>query len=117
MGTLYYGASTSSVEFDDRLLAHLQLAIVAKLRRGETFVFSWDVERERGSGSNAIWISPTIPLRFTYQAGGRGPTNRLWVEALVKSANSVAGLRIVDEPQQSVQSDSAGRQVKETDLS
>lgn len=104
MGTLYYGASTSTDEFDDRVLAHLQLAIVAKLRRGEPFVFSWDVEREKGSGSNAIWISPTIPLRFTYQAGRRGPINRSWVEALLKAANSVAGLRIVDEPVESVQS-------------
>ncbi|WP_426519115.1 ATP-dependent DNA ligase [Diaminobutyricibacter sp. McL0618] len=104
MGTLYYGASTSMAEFDDRVLAHLQMAIVAKLRRGESFVFSWDVDREKGSGSHSLWISPTIPLRFTYQAGRRGPINRSWVDALVKTANSVPGLRIVDEPSESVQS-------------
>jgi hypothetical protein len=104
MGSLYYGAGTSTVEFEDRVLAHLQLAMVAKLRRGENFVFSWDVEPEKGSGSHSLWISPTIPLRFTYQGGRRGPINRSWVEALVKTANSVSGLRIVDEPSESVQS-------------
>ncbi len=98
MGTLFYGASTSTIEFDDRLLAHLQLVIVTKLRRGESFVFSWDNSRENGSGSNSIWITPTIPVRFSYHSGRRRLINRTWVDALVKTANSVAGLRIVAEP-------------------
>ncbi len=104
MGTLYYGDSTSATEFDDRLLAHLQLVIITKLRRSESFVFSWDVGRESGSGSNSVWISPTVPIRFTYPGGRRGPINRVWVEALLHTANSVAGLRIVDEPAASVES-------------
>jgi hypothetical protein len=104
MGTLNYGDATSATEFEDRLLAHLQLVIITKLRRSESFVFSWDVPRENGSGYNAIWISPTVPLRFTYPAGKRGPINRAWVEAMLHAANSVAGLRIVDEPEASVES-------------
>ena len=103
MGTLNYGDSTSANEFDDRLLAHLQLAIITKLRRGESFVFSWD-GAEHGSRNNSIWISPTVPLRFTYPGGKRGAINRAWVEALVHTANSVGGLRIVDEPGASVES-------------
>jgi hypothetical protein len=106
MGTLFYGAPTSSLEFEDRLLAHLQLAIVTKLRRGENFAFSWDVAPENGSGSNSIWISTTIPMRFTYHGGRRGPINRSWVEALLHTANSVGGLRLVAEPSASVQSSS-----------
>jgi hypothetical protein len=98
MGTLYYGDAVSSVEFDDRLLAHLQLAIVTKLRRNESFVFSWDVPVTAGSGSNSVWISPTVGLRFTYPTRTRETINRAWVEALVRTANSVSGLRIVDEP-------------------
>lgn len=98
MGTLFYGDALSSAEFDDRLLAHLQLAIVTKLRRSESFVFSWDIPVAGGSGSNSIWISPTVGLRFTYPTHAREPINRAWVEALVRTANSVSGLRIVDEP-------------------
>lgn len=104
MGTLHYGDSTSAIEFDDRLLAHLQLTIITKLRRSESFVFSWDVSREAGSGYNSVWISPTVPIRFTYPGGRRGPINRAWVEALLHTANSVGGLRIVDEPDASVES-------------
>ncbi|NEN05401.1 hypothetical protein G3T36_05905 [Diaminobutyricibacter tongyongensis] len=104
MGTLHYGDATSAIEFDDRLLAHLQLAIVTKLRRSESFVFSWDVGRGSGSGYNSVWMSPTVPIRFTYPAGKRGPINRAWVEALLHTANSVAGLRVVDEPAASVES-------------
>lgn len=104
MGTLHYGDSTSAIELEDRLLAHLQLAMITKLRRSESFAFSWDVGREGGSGYNSVWVSPTVPLRFTYPAGKRGPINRAWVEALLHTANSIAGLRIVDEPEAGVQS-------------
>jgi hypothetical protein len=106
MGTLFYGSSTSVIEFDDRLLSHLQIAIITKLRRGESFVFSWDVPAENGSGSNSIWIGPTIPMRFTYHGGKRGPVNREWVELLMQAANSVAGLRVVAEPAAGVESPS-----------
>jgi hypothetical protein len=41
MGHLYYGA-TEPVYFEDRLLWHVKLVIIAKLRRQETFSFSWD---------------------------------------------------------------------------
>lgn len=45
MGKLVYD-STFTAEFDDRLLTHLQIVIGMKLRRGESFMFSWkdDVE-------------------------------------------------------------------------
>ena len=40
MGKLTY-ESTIKVDFNDRLLAHLQLVNGEKLRRGECFHFSW----------------------------------------------------------------------------
>ena len=33
MGKLYYGAARYEVEFEDRVLAHLQLVMTGKLRR------------------------------------------------------------------------------------
>jgi hypothetical protein len=104
MGSLVYGGPTSIIEFDDRLLAHLQIVILTKLRRSESFVFTWETPRENGSGSNSIWISPTVPIHFSYPVAVRPPINRGWVEALMHTANSVAGLRIVDEPVASVES-------------
>jgi hypothetical protein len=39
MGKLTYG-STNTVEFDDRLLTHLQIVIGMKIRNGQSFYFS-----------------------------------------------------------------------------
>ena len=41
MGALVY--ETMVIPFEDRLLAHLQIVIVNKLRRGESFVMSWRI--------------------------------------------------------------------------
>ncbi|BDZ46925.1 hypothetical protein [Naasia aerilata] len=95
MGKLLYG-NGSPIALEDRLLAHLQVAVMAKLRRDERFSLSW--VHEDGSGRSTIWIHPGIPLRFEFD-GGRAPLlNRAWIEALVMSANSTGGLQLVPEP-------------------
>lgn len=97
MGKLNYGEGMT-IDFDDRTLAHLQLVIATKLRRSETFALSWRDEPGSGDGRTTIWLHPSIPLVFKY-FGGRSPViNRAWVEALMVSANSASGLRIVPEP-------------------
>lgn len=98
VGTLWYD-STLKADFDDRLLAHLQIVIGAKLRRGESFYFSWKDDAQIGNGRTTIWIHPTVPLVYKY-FGGRMPViNRPWVEALLASANSANGLHILPEPE------------------
>jgi hypothetical protein len=98
MGALIYGNSDIDVAFDDRALAHLQLVITAKLRRRESFVFSWTNSKDMGSGRSSIWIDSSIPLYFQY-SGSRAPSiNRQWVEILMDSANSAHGLVFVPEP-------------------
>ena len=95
MGSLTYDRVI--VEIDDRTLAHLQLVIVQKLRRGESFLLSWRDSAEVGSGRSSIWLNPAIPLYFKF-AGGRAATlNRQWIEDLSRSANSAQGLVIVSE--------------------
>lgn len=97
MGRLVYDSSITA-EFDDRLLAHLQVVIAMKLRRGESFTFSWKDDREVEDGRTAIWIDRTIPMVFRY-SGGRAPViNRSWVELLTQTAGSASGLQIVAEP-------------------
>jgi hypothetical protein len=90
--------STLVVDFDDRVLAHLQVVIGAKLRRNESFYFSWRDDSAVGDGRSAVWLHPSIPVMFKFH-GGRIPSiNRAWVEDLMATANSSAGLRIVPEP-------------------
>lgn len=97
MGKLTYD-STMTADFDDRVLAHIQMVIGAKLRRGESFYFSWQDDPAVGDGRSTIWLNPGIPLAFKY-FGGRAPKlNRDWIETLMVSANSAGGLQLVPEP-------------------
>jgi len=98
MGSLIYGSPGIEISFDDRALMHLQVVITAKLRRRESFVFSWTNSPEIGSGRSTIWLAPSSTLYFRY-FGSRTPTlNRAWVDALMASANSAGGLFFTPEP-------------------
>jgi hypothetical protein len=95
MGTLQYDGVL--VEFDDRLLAHLQIVIVQKIRRGESFLMSWRDAPETGDGHSAIWIHPSQNLYFKF-VGSRTPAiNQEWLDQLVLSANSARGLLVMRE--------------------
>jgi hypothetical protein len=95
MGTLQYDGVL--VEFDDRLLAHLQIVIVQKIRRGESFLMSWRDSADTGDGHSAIWIHPTQNLYFKF-VGSRNPTiNQDWLDQLMLSANSARGLLVMRE--------------------
>lgn len=97
MGTLSYDSSFTA-DFDDRLLAHLQIVIGAKLRRNESFYFSWKDDARVGDGRTTIWLHASIPLVYKY-FGSRMPSiNRAWIEELTISANTPGGLQIVREP-------------------
>jgi hypothetical protein len=98
MGSLAYGSGDTTIEFDDRALAHLQIVIIAKLRRHESFLFSWVNPMDAGSGRGGIWLSSTSTLSFKF-SGNRQPTiNKAWAEALMRSANSATGLLYTPEP-------------------
>jgi hypothetical protein len=99
MGTLTYDV-VSKVEFDDRTLVHLQIVIASKLRRGESFNLSWTKEPE-GAGRTTIWMHPAIPLVYEFQDGTTPAINREWLNALMETANSPTGLRLVPEPPES----------------
>jgi hypothetical protein len=95
MGTLLYG-STFSIGLDDRVLAHLQLVIVAKLRRREAFTFTWlnpDSEQRF-----TVWLHDSVPLVFKYDGTVMPSINREWLELLTDSASSPQGMRLLDEP-------------------
>jgi hypothetical protein len=99
MGTLTYDV-VSKIEFDDRTLVHLQIVIASKLRRGESFNLSWTKDPQ-GSGRTAIWMHPAIPLVYEFEDGQTPSINRDWLNALMETANSPSGLRLIPEPQES----------------
>jgi hypothetical protein len=98
VGKLLYGSPGVEIGFDDRALAHLQLVIGAKLRRGEKFFFSWVDNVSVGSGRSSIWLEPSIPLYFKFNGTRPIELNRDWLHALNASANSANGLLFSAEP-------------------
>lgn len=95
MGSLTYDSMV--FEFEDRVLAHLQIVIVNKLRKGEPFLMSWLLPAEAGSGRGSIWLEPSIPLYFQFE-GSRAPAiDRAWLGRLIESADSSQGLIVMGE--------------------
>jgi hypothetical protein len=86
------------IGFEDRALAHLQLVIASKLRRGEKFFFSWQDNISVGSGRSSVWIEQSIPLYFKFSGSRPVAINRAWVESLMATADSSSGLQFVPEP-------------------
>jgi len=97
VGTLTYDSKLTAT-FDDRVLAHLQVVIWAKVRRGENFSFTWTDPGRNGYGRTSIWVSPSVSLSFQYFGSKLPMINPQWVQALTKSANSANGLQLVPEP-------------------
>lgn len=97
MGILNYGGN--DYEHEDRVLAHLQIVISTKLRRGENFFLSWTLPPERGSGRHAIWVDNGVPIHFFYAGSRTVGVNREWIETLLNSAGKPGGLHLADEPE------------------
>ena len=93
MGQLLYGSPPEIFELDDRTLAHVEIVALAKLRRNENFAISLD--RSEG-GRTTIWVGTNSTIQFRFDEG-RHEINRAWLEVLIDSANTPAGLRIEPE--------------------
>ena len=104
MGQLFYGVSPA-IRIDDWALRHLQTVILTKLRRDESFSFSWDGEAgieggtdEPGSVPGTIWVSRASSLYFRFDGDRSGPLNKRWLVNLAEAANGSGGLRLLPEP-------------------
>ena len=107
MGALTYGGSR--IEFDDRLLVHLQVVIVQRFRRGEGFAMSWVRSVAIGSGRTTAWMSPTLPMVFEFD-GSRVPSiNPAWLNRLNDSASSGTRMIVTNEDGTLAQEGSAAR--------
>ncbi|GAA2010959.1 ATP-dependent DNA ligase [Microbacterium ulmi] len=97
MGTFIYEGNVK-VDFDDRILAHLQLVIGNKLRRGEAFHFTWRNDASLGDGRTTVWLHPHASLVYKFYGSRKPSLNRAWLDALTYTANSPGGLYVVPEP-------------------
>lgn len=99
MGKILYGDAGTSIDFDDRDMAHIQIVVGAKLRRRESFFFSWTDDPATGGGRSSIWMDASIPLYFKYFGSKTPSINREWLELLTLSANSAQGMHFMKEPE------------------
>ena len=95
MGLFIYDTTANAVEIDDRTLAHLRMVVMNKLRRSEPFMF--DVDMHDGSGHRSYWLSPSVPLQFSFFTNRAIPLNRFWIQALMDAASGPNGLTVLPE--------------------
>ena len=94
---MFYGDAGTPIGIEDRALAHLKVAIVTKLRRGESFTVSWKHPDEQPAGRSTLWLHPNIPLRFVFDEPEPPELSHAWIEELMRSANSTGGILLVPE--------------------
>lgn len=94
MGTLKYGRPQRNYQVDDRMLAHLAVVLIKKLRGDEAFWFSIST----ADGPVVLCMSGKVPLRFEFVDSRSISINRDWVHAIEQSAHDPLGFRAVDEP-------------------
>lgn len=98
MGYLLFGTPPESVRIDDRMLAHLKVVMLTKLRRREGFAFTFDFAPEAGSGRATVWLGPEVLIQFRFEGNRHPAINKAWLELLMLTANEADGLRLVAEP-------------------
>ena len=105
MGTISYDGI--AIEFEDRLLQHLQVVIMQQFRRRESFAMSWKDAIEIGDGRSSIWLHPECTIYFKF-VGSRVPAiSSEWLATLTQSARSSAGLVVTAEDGQLARSTGA----------
>jgi hypothetical protein len=95
MGNLFYGNAIHPIEVPDRLLAHLQVLTATKLRRSESFTFSWRHLDGEPEGRTTLWLQPSIPLRFVFSSAEKHGIDPVHLRELADQAASSAGV-VVD---------------------
>jgi hypothetical protein len=98
MGVMLYGLPPTEVAVDDRTLAHLKVVIVNKLRRNESFLLSWQPDPATGEGRMSVWMHPSIPLQFRFEAARPPALNGAWLEEMARTSMAPEGLHIGPEP-------------------
>ena len=91
----YFVYDQQEVEIDDRTLAHLQVVIIDKLRRNESFAMNLADDKRFVT----LWVSPRTAVQFVYAGNRRPSLNRGWLERLADGAGMTGTLSLLPEPQ------------------
>jgi hypothetical protein len=95
MGKLHYNAGEFSFEMDDRVLAHLRIVFMNKLRRNEPFMFQLP---DGNVGTRSLWVNSAVPIAFSF-FGGRAPAiDARWIDELMHEASGPNGLTYATGP-------------------
>ena len=101
MGTFYYGGGhgdlAAGFDLDDILLAHLKLVIIAKLRRGESFVVTVPALEHGCQVREALWVNPSVPMRFVMDEADVPLLDHHRLESLMAQANTLGGIVLMAE--------------------
>jgi hypothetical protein len=95
MGSITYDRVV--IQFEDRLLTHLQVVIVQQFRRGESFAMSWLDALSVGDGRSSIWLHPDGDLYFKFTGSRVASLSQDWLDMLTTSARSSHGLIVTEE--------------------
>jgi hypothetical protein len=93
MGVLNY--DSTSVEFDDRTLQHLQIVIVSMFRRNQSVLLSWMDSHTTGGGRTSMWLASCQPVHFHFDGSRAAEVDQCWLAELFASAESGSGLVVV----------------------
>jgi hypothetical protein len=90
VGRLIYRDKNQSFDIEDRLLTHLRLVVMNKLRRREPFMLQ--VPSQSGVGTQSIWLHPAVPIVFHFYGSRPPELETALVDRLMQGANSPDGL-------------------------
>lgn len=93
MATLFYGSDVAPISLPDRLMGYIKVIASTKLRRGESFTFTWTGTAGE-PGRSTIWLQPAIPLRFVFDSPEPEQLVGDYLRALADQANAASGLVI-----------------------
>lgn len=95
MGYLMYDGVDYA--FEDRVLAHLKVAIGRKFRLHESFFLSWTKSSGDGGGRISLWLSPEHGLTFRFEGSRPPKLDETWLRVLAGLSNGPRGMVVMTE--------------------
>ena len=94
MGKLTYGAIQREIQIDDRLLAHLEVVVLSRLRRNNAFALRWAERADDGDSRRTVWVHQASDLYFEYDSPEAPELDRELLDRLAKAADSNTGINL-----------------------
>jgi len=95
MGHFVYDSTDRPFEVEDRVLLHLRVVIMTKMRRNEPFMMKLDTPDR---GDRWFWIHPSIPVQMRFHGSRQPALNMAWIDQLMKNSSNSNGFVISPEP-------------------